>query len=227
MAASYLYTNISKNGFGSGSFPYSVNQSYSRQQNLNLSDIHSFSGRTTNQAWLTYTRVAGGRVNLPAVGIDDLGSSFTTQGVKALPSISVSGYFSAGGSLAGPVSVTDLYDFRDMVSTSRGRHDVAYGGEVSLEKDMYVANLENFGAFNFTTSTPGSTGNALADFVTGKVGSMEQDTPYHALLNTWYYSFFVQDDYHILPRLTLNLGLRYDLEPAPVESQSQIGRAHV
>ncbi len=108
-----------------------------------------------------------------------------------------------------------------MVSTNKGQHDLAYGAEVSLEKDMYVANLYNYGSFNFSTSTPGSTGNALADYVAGKAGSMEQDTPYHALLNTWYYSFFLQDNYHVLPRLTLNLGIRYDLEPPPVESQNQ------
>lgn len=221
LSASYFNLDIHQNAFGSGNFPYSINQSYSRQQNANLSDIHSFNANTANQIWLTFTRVAGGRVNLPAVGIDDLGSSFTTQGVKALPNISVSGYFSAGGSLAGPVSTTDLYDIRDMVTTNKGKHDLAYGAEVSLEKDMYVANLYNYGSFNFSTSTPGSTGNALTDFVAGKVGSMEQDTPYHALLNTWYYSFFVQDNFHALPRLTLNLGLRYDLEPPPVESQNQ------
>lgn len=221
LAVSYFYFNVSQNAFGDGDFPYSVNQSYSRQQNANISDIHTFSSRTANQAWLTFTRVAGGRVNLPAVGLDDLGSTYTTQGVKALPNISVSGYFSAGGALAGPVSNTDLYDIRDMVSATRGKHDLAYGAEVSLEKDMYVANLYNYGSFSFSTSTPGSTGNALADFVAGKVGSMEQDTPYHALLNTWYYSLFLQDNYRILPRLTLNLGLRYDLEPPPVESQNQ------
>jgi hypothetical protein len=221
LAVSYFNFHVHQNGFGGGSFPYSINQSYSNQQDVNVSDIHSFNSRTANQAWLTFTRVAGGRVNLPPVGIDDLGSSFTTQGVKSLPNISVSGYFSSGGSLAGPVSTTDLYDIRDMVSTSKGKHELAFGAEVSLEKDMYVANLYNYGTFSFTTSTPGSTGNALADFVAGKVGSMEQDTPYHALLSTWYYSFFIQDNFHVMPRLTLNLGLRYDLEPPPVESQNQ------
>jgi Carboxypeptidase regulatory-like domain len=221
LSASYFNLEIHQNAFGSGNFPYSINQSYSNQQNANVSNIHSFNANTANQTWLSFTRAAGGRVNLPAVGIDDLGSSYTTQGVKSLPNISVSGYFSAGGSLAGPVSTTDLYDIRNMVSTNKGKHSLAYGAEVSLEKDMYVANLYNYGSFSFSTSTTGSTGNALSDFVAGKVGSMEQDTPYHALLNTWYYSFFLQDNFRAFQRLTLNLGIRYDLEPSPVESQNQ------
>lgn len=84
--------------------------------------------------------------------------------------------------------------------------------ESRLEHDI------NFGSFTFSTGTVGTTKNALADFVTGKVGSMEQDTPYHGLMSTWYYAFFLQDNYRVLPRLTVNLGLRYDLESSPVES---------
>ena len=49
---------------------------------------------------------------------------------------------------------------------------------------------------------------------------MEQDTPYHSLMSGWYYAFFLQDTYRILPRLTLNLGLRYDLQLSPVETQN-------
>lgn len=49
---------------------------------------------------------------------------------------------------------------------------------------------------------------------------MEQDTPYHGLLNTWYFAGFVQDAYKITPRLTANLGLRYDIGQAPVESEN-------
>ena len=55
-------------------------------------------------------------MNVPAVSLGDLGSSFTIQGPKALPQLSVSGYFNAGGALAGPVSTTDFYGLRDVVS---------------------------------------------------------------------------------------------------------------
>src|ERR1700735_1342050 len=168
-----------------------------------------------------FTRVACGRVNLPAgIGLDDLGSTFTTQGPKTLPNLAVSGYFNVGGALAGPVSDTDLYSLRDMVSMIKGKHSLNFGGELSLEKDMIVGNLDNFGIFNFASSAPTSTGNALSDFVTGQVGTMEQDTPYHGLLSDWYFAGFPQDNYRILPRLTLNLGLRYDLQLSPVESSN-------
>ena len=218
IAVSYFYLNTTQNAFGNGNIPYVTNQSLGKQQVVNISDVHTFGPTTANQGWITFTRVAGGRVNLPAVGIEDLGSSFTTQGPKTLPDLSVSGYFTAGGALAGPVSDTDFYSVRDMVSMTKGKHSLAFGGELSLEKDMIVGNLDNFGIFNFSSSAPTTTGNSLSDLVTGQVSTMEQDTPYHGLISNWYFAFYGQDTYRILPRLTLNLGLRYDVQTSPVES---------
>jgi hypothetical protein len=222
VAVSYFFLNTLQNAFGGGSFPYMVNQSYGKQQNVNISDIHTINPTTANQAWITFTRVAGGRANVPQIGIEDLGSSYTTQGPKTLPNISVAGYFSAGGALAGPVSDTDYYSVRDVISTTKGKHALDYGAEMSLERDMAIGNLDNFGIFSFTSSGPTTTKNALADLLTGQVASMEQDTPYTSRTENWYYAFYLQDNYRILPRLTLNLGLRYDLSTPPTESKNRI-----
>ena len=220
-AASYFYVNTVQNAFGGGSIPYGTTQSYSKQQVLNMSDAHTFSSTLANQTWFTLTHVAGGRVNLPTgVDLGSLGSTFTTQGPKALPFISISGGFSTSNGLAGPVSDTNFVSLRDVASATKGKHSLDLGGEISLEKDPIAGNLENFGAFSFATSAPTTTGYALADFVTGQVASMEQDTPYHSLTSDWYFAFFLQDTYRILPRLTLNLGLRYDVQTSPVERQN-------
>src|SRR5215469_9551374 len=164
---------------GSANIPFTVNQSSARQQDVNISDVHQLNGSKVNQVWLTYTRVAGGRTNLPTVSIGDLGSNFTIQGPKTLPYLQISGYFNAGGQLAGPVSTTNFYGLRDVFSMIVGRHSLNFGGEFSLEKDAIAGNLYNFGIFTFSTSAPTTTKNALADFVTGQVNTMEQDSPYH------------------------------------------------
>jgi hypothetical protein len=224
--ASYFTLKSVSGAFGGASTTsnylpaYSVNQSNARQQDFNLSDVHTLDATKANQVWLTFTRVAGGRVNLPAVSLGDLGSSFTIQGPKALPQLAVSGYFSAGGALAGPVSTTNFYGLRDVFSTILGRHTLNFGGEISLEKDAIVGNLYNFGVFNYNTTGPTTTKYAIADFVTGSVANMEQDTPYHGLLNYFYYAGFVQDSWKVTPRFTANLGLRYDIQESPVESQN-------
>jgi Carboxypeptidase regulatory-like domain len=220
LTGSYFYLNSTQNAYGSGNLLWDINQSFSKQQNVNLSDTHIFNATTVNQAWIGFTRVAGGRVNLPQVSLGDLGSNFTTQGPKALPSLTISGYFTVGGALAGPVTTTDFYSIRDLVSITKGKHSINFGGELALDKNMLVGNLDNYGVFNFQNSAPTTTGNALGDFVTGQVNTMEQDVPYHGLMSDWHTAFFVQDTYRISPRLTANLGLRWDIDLPPVESSN-------
>jgi Carboxypeptidase regulatory-like domain len=222
LSATYFYLNSTQdaNGSTTANLLWDINQSFSKQQNLNLSDVHTFSSTTINQGWFNFTRVAGGRVNLPQISLGDLGSNFTIQGPKALPNINVSGYFNNGGALAGPVTTTDFYSLRDLVSMTKGKHSINFGAELALDKNMIVGNLDNFGIFTFQTSAPTTTGNALGDFVTGQVNTMEQDTPYHGLLSDWHTALFVQDDYRVTPRLTANLGLRWDIDVPPVESSN-------
>jgi hypothetical protein len=221
VALTYFYIRTTQNAFGNGNFVWDTNQSYTNQTNANISDVHTFSPNTANQAWLTFTRAAGGRVNLPTTNLGQFGSDFTIQGPSALPQLNVSGYFNVGGALAGPVTTSDFYSLRDMVSMTKGRHSLVYGGEFALDKGMFVGNLYNFGVFTFQNSAPTSTGNGLSDFVTGQVNTMEQDTPYATLTSAWHTALFFEDDYKITPRFTANLGIRWDLDTPPVESHDR------
>ena len=218
VAVGYFYLDSLQDAYGGGNIPYTITLSASKQHVVNISNVHTVSATTANQSWFTFTRVAGGRTNQPTIGLEDLGSTFTTQGPKTLPQLAISGYFNAGGYLAGTVSTTNFYSLRDMVSMNKGKHTLALGGEISLEKDALFGNLYNFGIFTFNNSAPTTTGNALSDFVTGQVTNMEQDTPYQSHINNWYYALYAQDSYRILPTLTLNIGLRWDVQTSPTES---------
>jgi len=220
LAVTYFFVKTTQNAFGNGPIPWDTNVSFTDQTNADVSDVHTFSPTTVNQTWLTFTRAAGGRVNLPTTNIGQLGSSFTIQGPSALPNINVNGFFNAGGALAGPVTVADFYSLRDMVSTVKGRHSLYYGAELALDKGMFAANLDNFGVFTFASSAPTSTGNALSDFVTGQVSTMEQDTPYHTLMSAWHTAVFLQDNFRVTSRFTANLGVRWDIDTPPVESSN-------
>ena len=72
--------------------------------------------------------------------------------------------------------------------------------------------LNNYGVFNFATNNPRGTKNATADFLLGLPSTMNQDSPTTKIDNEWYYALFFQDDFRVAPRLTLNLGVRYDLQ---------------
>src|SRR5208337_480771 len=94
------------------------------------------------------------------------------------------------------------------------------GAEMSLDKDVQITDLDDWGIFSFSTSAANTTGNALADFLAGVPATMEQDSTDEALDNSWYYAFYLQDGYRISPRLTLNLGIRYDI-PTPITDNGQ------
>ena len=206
-----------------GNVPWTINQSAANQWNANISDVHTFTPNTANQFWLTFTRAAGGRVNLPVSGpatqnLATYGSNFLIQGPNALPNFAPTGAFTATTTNAGPFTGSNNYELRDMVSLVRGKHTLSVGGEFALDKTMFWADLLNFGTFGFATSAPTSTGNVFSDWVTGQASSFEQDTPYTTLISFWHTAMFVQDNYRITPRFTANLGLRWDIDTVPVES---------
>jgi hypothetical protein len=106
------------------------------------------------------------------------------------------------------------YSLRDILSVTRGRHTLKLGGEASLNKDVQQTLLNNYGTFSFTGA---KTNNALADFMMGLPVTMNQDAPVTALDNSWSYGIFVQDDFRASRRLTINLGLRWDIQTPPTD----------
>jgi Carboxypeptidase regulatory-like domain len=214
LSVSYFETSGVTETQPSGNLPWSVSQYSWRQHNANASDTWSISPNTVNQLWLSYTRNFGGRLNLPETSLGDLGSSFNLQGTPSLPQITVSGYFTLGQSIDGPVAGTNFYSIRDMISYNHGSHTLKFGGEEILNKDVQQTQLNDYGVFSFTGA---KTGNALADFLLGQPVTMNQDAPVTALDNYWQTGLFFQDDWRVTRRLTVNLGLRWDLQTPPTD----------
>lgn len=179
------------------------------QHNLNLTDTWTVNSTTINQLRVSYMRQFGGRVNNPTTSLGDLNSKFTIQGDPTLPRLTVSGYFTGQVSIAGPDAGSDYWGVKDTLSLVRGNHSFKLGGEVSYEKIVHDTLLDNYGVFSFNGS---KTGNAYADFLLGLPATMTQDAPIRKTDNGWYLSLFAQDDWRVHPRVTLNLGLRYDLQ---------------
>jgi hypothetical protein len=179
------------------------------QHNINVADTWTLSPSIINQLRVSYMRQFGGRVNNPTTSLGDLGSRFTIQGDPTLPRLTISNFFTGQTSIAGPDAGSDYFAVRDSVSMNRGNHAFKFGGEVSYEKIVHDTLLDNYGVFAFNGSR---TGNAYADFLLGLPSTMTQDAPVRKTDNGAYISLFAQDDYRIHPRVTLNLGVRYDLQ---------------
>ncbi len=194
---------------GSGNLPWAIYSFNWRQHNLNISDTWVVSPSKINQLWFSFNRNFGGRLNLPEKSLKDYGSSFVLQGAPALPQITVSGYFTLTNAIGGPQAGGDFYSIRDVFSWTRGRHAFKMGGELSYNETIQDTLLNNYGVFTFNNSV---TRNALADFMIGVPSNVTQDAPVRALWNSWYGAAFLQDDYRIAPNLTLNLGVRWDVQ---------------
>jgi hypothetical protein len=238
LGVTYFFIKTASTGQGTGgaaNVPWTGNQDASTQTNANISEVHTFSPSTANQAWLTFTRALAGRVLIPVTGPGtqtlasfQTGSTspFLIEGPAALPYLNVTGDFGTGEPNAGPVTGSDNYEVRDVVSMTKGKHNLSLGGEFALDKTMFFADLFDYGAITFTAGTaanPGiSTGNALVDFDAGIVnGGFEQDAPYTTHLSTWHTAVFAQDNYRITQRFTANLGLRWDIDTPPVDAHNR------
>jgi outer membrane receptor protein involved in Fe transport len=203
-----------------------------RQQNATVSDVWTISPHSLNQVWLNYSRMMAGRVSSPAESLAAFGSDLNVQGTPSLPNISVANFFTLGQAITGPLAGDNIYGLRDVFTTTKGRHTLNAGAEIYLEKDRLETLLNNYGAFSFTSAavpttasgqaTYTRTGVAMADFLTGHPNSMSQDSPDDANENYWNYGFFLQDDWRVFPKLTLNLGVRYDVQTAPTDSLRRI-----
>ena len=203
---------------GTGNVPYATQKYTWRQHNVNISDTWVISSDKVNQAWFSFNRNFGGRNNLPATSLADLGSSFVLQGPPALPQITVSGYFTLGNAIAGPTAGGDFYSARDVFSWNTGPHAFKMGGEVSYNKTIQDTLLNNYGVFTFNNS---NTRNALADFMLGIPSKITQDAPVQALWNSWYGAAFLQDDLRVSSRVTLNLGIRWDVQTPGTDPQNR------
>jgi hypothetical protein len=105
-----------------------------------------------------------------------------------------------------------VYDFNDILSMQRGRHFIKVGVDILHRGFTFQQARDPRGTFNFDGRY---TGSSLADFMLGYVAraQINPDPTNTDLVGVWQ-SYFVQDDWKVTPRLTLNLGMRYDyLQP--------------
>jgi hypothetical protein len=224
----FLLNNRQLQDLGGFTQAWSYSNYNNIQQNANVGDVWTLSGRTVNQLYLSYSRQDGGRIPVSSdptkKTLADFGSDLGVVGTPSLSNISVGGVegFTLSQAITGPKAGANVYAIRDVLTTTRGHHSLYVGGEAGLEKDFQLTSLNNYGTFTFSTTNGASsarTTNALSDFVSGVPVGFGQDTGLYANANYFNYGVFAQDDWRILHNLTINLGIRYDWQQAPTDPQ--------
>jgi hypothetical protein len=170
-----------------------------RVQLLKLSHNYTLSGTSVNEFAFGINR----NVTNPGAG------------PSTLP---IFNFLFADASIAGPgpaqfnqFRTNNVYQFLDTFSTVRGSHSIKLGTDVRLNRrdseSVTQYTLLFFGGNDFATAAAligQSSGNPKLSYANEN------------------YAFFVQDDWKAHPRLTLNLGLRYDISSVSREAQGRL-----
>lgn len=205
-----------------------------RNQNAGIGQIYQFTPSLMNEIrvgvnrqTLGLTQEDNGRNLSTQFGIPGINVSPQTSG---LSNLSVAGLFDVGDSLLTPLhlAITD-WNFSEKVIWTKGRHSLRFGfdSQYELGSTGYLVYGRGYDTFlNFTTSTlvgtPG--GNAYASFLLGAPYQILRDDfpPGMVQLLMPRNGMFVQDDFKVSRRLTLNLGVRYDIMPYAREKYNRL-----
>ena len=147
------------------------------------------------------------------------------------PSVSP-GEMSGLGGYYNEHDVSDRYEGKANISKILGKHTLKFGGMYGMGKYTTRVFDNSTGSYTFTTaftqgpnpfvSSPNA-GFGFASFLLGAMSSGTQNVTdingdYHAP----YYGAYIQDDYKVTSRLTLNLGLRWEFESPRIEAKNRV-----
>src|SRR5260221_564061 len=113
---------------------------------------------------------------------------------------------------------TNQLELLDSVSWLKGKHAFKLGGDFILMKNQFMDVPATRGALRFRNRFPGQ---ALGDYLLGSTSDFMLSNDYSVDQRHWVAMFFVQDDWKVNSKLSLNLGLRYDFITPALEAQNR------
>lgn len=230
-SANFLFGRLSimraPNGALAGATPsmgYRIQRRQSRQ--FVLSDTHTFRPNLTNEFRVGLIRgynPRSGPFNGPEMvrelGLTNLAPNLPN--VNAIPTMSVTG-FPTISNLNYLIPAEMVYQAQNNLSWVRGRHTIKMGGELwhNYGANNSVSPTLAFGSLSFTGAY---SGHAYADFLLGIPRSASRAASGfsrdHRTNTDW--AVFIQDDFKVSARLTLTLGLRYEVNPPFKEKENR------
>ncbi len=172
-----------------------------------LNDTHVFSPKVVNNTVFTFNRTDNINTHVYPPSLQSLGANYYNDGTPQID-VNVNGFFAVNTGDTNSFLRTE-FQITNTTRLNYGRHSVSVGGEYSHSTNDIINNFRANGQFAFS-SAAGFTGNALADFLLGKFSTITQGAGEYKNTVVNSPAAFVQDDFRVNRKLTLNLGLRWD-----------------
>jgi len=197
--------------------------------------VHTFSPAIVNEFRFGFTRVrwingvpsdSTGKFGLNGDSV--VGIPFGTQkyegftgqsiGNSNLGSLSLSGASYIGTNANPQVFTDNTFNYYDNLTWQHGRHYFQIGGQATRYQQNYLnaGNVGFLGQFSYNgqfTALPNGIGYGAADFVLGRIQNVQLASPLGWVGNRqWRTASYIQDDFKATPRLTINLGIRYEYD---------------
>ena len=141
-----------------------------------------------------------------------------TSKFEGVPFIQLNGGFSIGNNAGGQLpQVGNTFQFSDNYSRIIGTHSLKFGGDVRYQKFDQLLYFDVNGWLTFNSTTSGPTGDDLGadgpypDYFLGLANSLVQGSAQHELVRSKSFYLFAQDSWKIKPNLTLNYGVRWEM----------------
>lgn len=196
-----------------------------------IGETHIFRPTLVNEFRAGYNRIQD---FLSPFVTDNIASQFglagipVQAGVTGLPSISISGFANLGEATFLPNDkISETITAEDHMSWTLGKHLIKFGGNYRWVRSWFYISSSARGSYGFSgafSQNPqraAGTGSGMADFLLGIPNTASLSNLISGDLRYNYWGGYIQDDWKITPRLTLNLGLRYELWTQPVERNNQ------
>lgn len=194
-------------------------------------ETHVFSTALVNEVRLGFTRNNSDQLSPAEASLYD---QFAIKGVPqfegltGLPTFTIANFAALGDRTFAPnPKRVNVFQLTDNVSWTRGNHGLKFGGDLRLRRNFAGTSNIARGSFTFngqfTSRTPGSgVGSSLADLLLGLTSAAQLSTRLLGDYRDHYYGFYGNDTWRVTPKLTLNLGLRYELQTPMWEADNRI-----
>jgi Carboxypeptidase regulatory-like domain len=175
-------------------------------QTVSFNDSFAFSPTLLFSTWFGWDTQVGGGLTGAATSFASYGIQIAAPAIPQMDGLTVGGYFNFSSSHFGDFNRGDK-TVREIIHWQKARHELIVGGSLTrVNQNISNTNTQG-GSFGFSNQLSGSN---LADFMLGQASSFVQGGGQYQNYIGGLYSLFIQDNWRVNPKLTLNVGLRWD-----------------